>query len=137
MFRAELQAKLSRIFGLKKTTYDAPSDSFEQDTLFIDIQECRSNASQGKITAQVRGTLTVYSQQNKLPFGFFNKRIGQAKFEDTKNIFFSDIDTDVASSPARTQNISERRCGFLFLYSAQHDPSQGTLNQLEFNEETA
>ncbi len=134
MFREELKKNLEGIFGFKKTTYDAPSEAFEQDTLFIDVTSAKSNASQGKITSKVDGTLTVFSQANRLPFGFFNKRISNADFQLTKGLFFFDIDVDVAASPARMINISERRTGFVFLFSAQHDPNQGSLTELEIDE---
>lgn len=135
MFRPELQKTLAAIFGVAKTTYDAPSDQFEQDVLFVDVTDCKSNAGQGKVTAKVTGTLTMFSQANRLPFGFFNKKISQAAFALTKSIFFFDIDVDVAASPARIQNISERRTSFVFLYSAQFDPDQGSLTSLQFDDE--
>ncbi len=130
MFRTEMKEKLREIFGLAKVSYDEPGESFEQDTLFIQIQECQSRTGQGRATAKVRGSLVVYSQNNKLAFGYFNKRLQNAKPELVKDFFFYDIDVDALNSPARLLNISERRASFVYLYSSQYDPNQGLLNEL-------
>lgn len=131
MFRKEMQAKLSRIFGLRKTTFDAYSDSFEQDTLFIQVLEANSRATTKNQTARVTGTLIVFSQMDKMPYGYFAKKIEQASGDDTKDFFFYDIDVSPANSPARVQNISERRVSFVYLYKAQYDPEHGTITSVE------
>jgi hypothetical protein len=105
--------------------------SMEQDTLFIDISECQSRITEGKQIAKVFGSLTVFSQVEKLPFGYFNKRIQQASHQLTKKFFFFDIDLNPSSSPARIQNIVERRVRFVYLYSAEYDPWQGELTSLD------
>ncbi len=135
MFRAELKDKLSRIFGMAKTTFDAPTvkqdGSFEQDTLFIEVTECNSRVTEGMAYAKVQGSLIVFSQMDKMPFGFFHKKIQQADHSLTKELFFFDIDLNPASSPARFQNITERRVRFIYLYSAQYDPNHGSITSLE------
>ncbi len=133
MFRADLQARFERIFGIAKTTYDAPdADTLEQDCLFIEILDCRSRmsgAQGGRQTAKVNGAVIVFSQADRLPFGFFAKRIEQAALDDTRNLIF-DRETDVANSPARILNLHERRLGFTFLYDSQYDPSRGSLTSM-------
>lgn len=133
MFRAELKERLSAIFQVPKVTFEAPSESFEQDTLFVDILSAPARFSSGTYAfAKVSGTLTIYSQENKLPFGFFGRKIEQAAKEQTNPLFFFDVDIDVPTSPARMINLHERRCSFIFLYKAQYDPNQGELTELEF-----
>jgi len=136
MFRKDLEQRLCKIFGFEKTTYNAPSDSFEQDVLFIEIGDCKSRVSQGKIFARIRGEIIVFSQDNKLTYGFFNKRIEQADLDLKAPLFFHDIDTNVETSPARLQNINERRCGFQFFYSGQYNPVKEniTSENLTFTE---
>jgi hypothetical protein len=132
VFRKDLKARLDKIFGLKKSTYDAPGESFEQDTLFIQIDPgSRQRVTGGKAYAKVTGTLTVFSQADKLPYGFFHKSIHRAAKELTSPIFFFDVDTDIANSPARVQNIHERQARFVFLWSGQYDPNQGELTELK------
>lgn len=131
MFKKEMLDKLHKIFGMRKTTFDIPSEAFEQDTLFIEILKVRSNTGQGKARAHVEGQLVIYSQNDKLTYGFFNKRIEQADPALTKDFFFFDMEVPALNSPARLQNISERRVSFVYLYSAQYDPNQGELTSLE------
>lgn len=131
-----MEEKLGKIFGFRKTTYDQPSvnastGTFEQDTLFIQVDECNSSVKEGKATAKVSGSLTVFAQMDKMPFGYFNKRIQQADHELTRKFFFFDIDLNPVSSPARIQNITERRVRFVYLYSGQYDPEHGELTSLE------
>jgi hypothetical protein len=134
VFNKTLLEKFERIFQFKKTTFDAPSDSFEQDTLFIEVDKATTRVSDGKLSSRIDGTLIVYSQANKLPFGYFNKAIAKGKLEDVRDLFFFDIDVDVASSTARLQNIHERRTRFVYLHKEQYDPNKGQLNTLNFGD---
>lgn len=131
-----MKNKLEQIFALKKTTFDAPSQnastgSFEQDVLFIEIEEAPCIAKNGKITARVTGSLVVYAQVDKLPYGYFQKRIQLAGHELTKDFFFFNVDLNPPNSPAKVQNISERRVRFVYLYESQFDPEHGELTSLE------
>lgn len=136
MFRADLKDKLENIFGYRKTTFLAPSDQFEQDTLFIQIDEAHPKVTEERATAKVMGTLTVFAQAQKFPFGSLSKKIEEASANLTAPFFFFDIETDVANSPARLVNIVERRTRFIFLYSETYDRSFGELTSVDF-EETA
>lgn len=136
MFRKDLERRLKAIFGWEYVRFTQPSEMFEQDTAFIHINEAKSRMSRlkgGRETARVTGSIVVYTQENRLPFGFFNKRIEQADPDLTRNLFFYDIDADMENSPARIQDIHERRTGFLFLYDAQYDPSRGDLTSVGFS----
>jgi len=136
VFRAEISQKLAAIFGFRKTTFDAPSvgpgGAPEQDTLFIEISEARTRATEGKVYSEVKGSIIVFAQMDKLPFGYFNKRIQKASHELTKGFIFFDIDLNPISSPARIQNITERRVRFVYLYSSDYDPEHGELTSLQF-----
>lgn len=141
MFRKDLERRLKSIFGVKKVTFSSPADessigTFEQDTIFVEISDCKSSASFGTARAKVEGTIRTFTQDDKMPYGFFTKQIQQADRELTAPLFFYELDTNVASSPARIQNIHERRTRFVFLYSEQYDPNQGEMTSLKL-EETA
>lgn len=134
MFKKDLKRRLQEIFEVAKTTFDAPSDAFEQDTLFITITKSTANTGNGKATAIAEGYLTVFSQNDRFPYGFFDKRIHVAQKENpelTKPLFFFDIDVDIANSPARLINIAERRASFRFLYKEAYDPAKG-MESVEF-----
>lgn len=136
MFEKDLLAKFERIFGVKKTTYDAPNyEAPEQDCLFIEIAEARPRmmnvGTEGKKqTCIVSGSAIIFSQAARLPYGFFAKRLEKAVLADKKNLaFFSEI--DVPNSPARMVNLHERRAPFTFLYDSQYDPAQGELTSMD------
>lgn len=135
MFRDEMASTLSKIFGFKKVTFDAPavssSGTFEQETLFIELSEPNMRVTNGKAFGKIIGSLVVFAQVDKMPYGYFAKRIQQADKSLTKPFFFYDIDLNPVSSPARFQNITERRVRFVYLYSAQYDPSHGSLTSIE------
>ncbi len=130
MFRKEMAAKLARIFGIAKVSFDEPGESFEQDTLFVVVEECLSRATQGQAYAKVTGAVVIFSQRDKLPYGYFAKKLAQASVDDTKSFFFFDVDVDALNSPAREVNKSERRARFVYLYSAQYDPAHGSITSL-------
>jgi len=135
VFRKDLEERCKAIFGFKKVTFDAPSDAYEQDTLFIEVDNCRSNTSRGVANAYVGGAFVTFSQVGKMPYGFYNKKIKEAGAELVRPLFIYDTDQNINSSGARMQNLEERRTRFVFLYSAQYDPNQGQLTSVEFTEE--
>lgn len=134
MFRKDLKRRLEAIFDFKKSTFNAPSESYEQDTLFISVQNAKCSVKANREVAYVNGVITVFSQGDRLPYGFFKKRLQSASGDLTKPLMF-EAETDDDQSPARLQNIHERRVPFVFLYDAQFDPSQGELTSLEFSTE--
>ncbi len=136
MFQKDLQARFQRIFQVPNTTFNAPDfNAPEQDTLFIEILTVRSRMSAsdgGRETARVLGAATLFSQNTRLPYGFFAKRVEQARSVDTKGLFF-ETEQDVAASPARMINLHERRLPFMFLYDSQYDPDRGEISEIDFS----
>lgn len=130
MLETDLKAKLSRIFGYKKTSFDQPDDkSLEQEVLFINITSCRSHAREGNEYSRAEGIISVFVSSEKQFFGFFNKRIQQADSADTKDFFFYNID----QNEKYFGNLVERRCNFRYFHRAQYDPDHGELNEMEFD----
>ena len=135
MFKKEMTEKLKAIFGIPKVSFDDPSDSFEQDCIFVEILDSKNNTGTYTASAKVTGNVVVFSQHEKLPFGFFNKKIQQADPKHTREFFFFDTDVEPQNSKAQMLNISERRTGFVYLYQGQYDPNQGELTSLSFPDE--
>lgn len=133
MFKARLKSTLQQIFGIPKVSYDLPGESREQDCLFVDIQSSNASVKKTREVASVRGTILMYSSNDKLPFGFFSKKINQADPELTYDICFFNIDENTRTF----QNIVERRCNFLYLYSNDYDPEGGEITSVEFEEGNA
>lgn len=126
MFEKALEQNLRSIFGIKKITFDAPSESNEQDVLFIEISVSNNTIKDGEQIARVAGKLTMFSQNDKLPFGFFSKKIHEAKTSWTKPFFFHDME----ENSNRYANICERRVGFVYFFNSQYDPDLGTMNSI-------
>lgn len=133
MFRKQMIKELEAIFKFKKTTFNAYSDEFEQDTLFIEVQETHERVGKGIVAMRVTGDLIYFSQVDKLKYGTMIKLIEQANAIDKNPFFFYDVDKENVSSQARLQNITERRIGFVYLYSGQYDPDKGLLTTLEMD----
>ena len=127
MFETTLSDKLERIFDLKKSTYDIPSESQEQECLFINIQSSKNHFRDGRAVGKVTGTISVFGNPDKLPYGYFSKRLMEAKREDTKDLYFYDIEVN---NQMRT-GISERTMSFIYLYDMQYNPNIGEITSLE------
>ena len=123
-----LTSKLVKIFGIRKVTLSAPGDDKEQDVLFVSLERNKSNISKGRISFRMEGVLSVFSQNEKLPMGFFHKKIDQARASDKKEFFFHSFDEN---NQYGIQNLCERKVSFTFVSSAQYDPDKGQITQLE------
>lgn len=132
MFKKELRASLIRIFGIANTTFEEPDvEAPEQDVLFVEITDAKTRPyGPDRISAKVTGNLILFSQAARTPYGFFNKKIQQAKNEDRKKFIFG-REIDVPDSPARIQDLHEKQVPFTFLYDAQYDPDQGEISSLD------
>lgn len=134
MFKNELSDKLKRIFDLKKVSFDQPSNSKEQECLFVEIEKALNSVRDGRVLSRVTGNALVWGPADKIPFGYFSKRIKQADPEDTKDLFFTDIETNVRTY----QNIVQRGFSFTYFFNSQYDPATGSIDQVTLTiEETA
>ncbi len=125
MFEKDLKSRLERIFGMMKVTYDHPSDSRDQQALFIDVKTAHAKTVDARQIARVDGTITCFANSDKLPFGYFAKRISEAEPADTKDLFFGP-----EQHVGVIGNIAERKFEFTFLFDSQYDPSLGTLSSV-------
>jgi hypothetical protein len=129
VFRASLQERLKAIFGFDKVTFDQVSDSREQESLFIQVDRAVTRVKDGRQTARVAGTLRIFAQQDKLPYGFFSKQIQEADPEDLEGLFFHDFE----ENKGVFQNVAERSLGFAFFFDSQFDPAIGTLTSIDLS----
>lgn len=128
MFEDELQRRLRLIFGVSKVRYDLPGESQEQECLFVNITDSRARVSNNSERARVNGEIVIFANADKMPFGFFSKKINQADPRLTKDLFFHNMD----QNERRYQNIVERRCEFVFLYHGDYNPAKGEITSIEF-----
>lgn len=132
MFEKELAEIFKRIFAYSKVTYQEPGEAREQDCLFIEIESAIHSVAGGMIHSRVMGNCRVFAHQEKIPMGYFSKRIALADPEDTANLFFYDIDANVKLY----QSLVQRSFSFLFLFSGQFDSALGTITSIETEVET-
>lgn len=125
MFEKALEENLKQIFGTK-VSYNAPSESQEQDLLFVAIDVARPTIKDGKAIARVTGRLHMYSQNDKLTYGFFMKKLKEAKPDWTKPFFFFDFEENTN----RYGNICERSANFVYFFNGQYDPDLGNINSI-------
>lgn len=129
MFEKTLQSQLQRIFGISKVSFDLPGDSQEQEGVFIEITNAKPRIKDGRQTARVGGKLHVFASLDKLPYGFFAKRIDSAKPEDVRGLFFFNFEENKGSY----RNIVERSLEFLYLFDSQYNPAIGTITEADLS----
>lgn len=127
MIETLLASKLKKIFDFDKVTFDHPGESEEQECLFVNISTCKDRLKDGLETARVQGVVTVFCNSQKLPYGYFSKKISAADKADKADLFFFDFEENAGTF----RNISKRSLGFVFFYNSQYDPDIGTLNLVE------
>lgn len=130
MFEKALKAKLIEIFDIERASFDMPSESLEQEVLFIEVETARNRINDGVKTSRVEGNVKVFVNADKFPFGYFTKQIDKAKASLTADIFFFNIE----DSKKIYKNIVERSFSFVYFYKDQYDPRQGTITSIEFSE---
>jgi hypothetical protein len=129
VFEKQLAAQLKAMFDFDKVTYDLPGESKEQEGIFIEIESAKCRVIDARQIARVVGTLHVFANADKLPYGYFSKKIAEAKPEHSKGLFFYDFEENKGT----VRNIVERSLGFLFLFDSQYDPAIGTLNEINLS----
>lgn len=133
MFEKTLTEQLKRIFDLKKVSFDTPSESAEQECLFVAVESARNTIKDGQELARVTGRLRVYANSDKLPFGYFSKQIAKAEPADTMNFFFFEFEENAG----RMQNLAERSVGFVYFFNSQYDPERGTMTSIDITEQVS
>lgn len=131
MFEKELEETFKRIFDLKKVTYDDPGESQEQEGLFVNVETPRFIVKDGVVKARIEGQAYVFANTQKLPFGFFSKAIAKANPNDTRKLFFFNIEENTP----RYRNIVQRGFSFVYFFSGQYDPDLGKIESVTFTSE--
>lgn len=118
--------RLIRIFGIKKVVFDKPSESEEQECVFVDVTKPKIRVIDAREIANIEGVLRIYANADKLPFGYFSKRIARADLADTRGFFFGPEENE-----GKFRNITLRKFDFTFLFDSQYDPNIGTITSID------
>jgi hypothetical protein len=126
VFEKELKDKFKSIFAVNKVTYDTPGESEEKGTLFVQVENPKFSFKDGRVTAMVTGNAVIFGRGNELTFGFLSKAISTAHAELTKDLFFSDFE----SNTQRLRDIVQRGFSFTYIFKSQFDPAIGTMESV-------
>lgn len=126
MMEERIKSKLSSIFGMR-AKLEAVGEHQEQDVMFISLSRNRSTFKGSNISYRIEGDVTIYTQINKIPIGFFNKKIDLANADDKSSFFFFNIDENNQYS---IQNLCEKKLSFIYIDQEQFDPSKGQITEL-------
>lgn len=121
-----LKSRLKSIFDFDKVTFDKPSESQEQEAVFVDVVKCESRIIDKREIHDVTAKVHAFANSEKLPLGYFSKCISNADPALKKEFFFYDFE----ESKGTYRNIVERSLSFRFLFDGQYDPNLGTLDEL-------
>ena len=131
MFEKQLESKFLKIFNCKKVTFDQPGQSQEQEVLFVEIEVAKNIVKDGQVVSKISGSASMFGNNDKLTFGYFSKRIAKSDPEDTKSLFFYDIE----SNTKRYQNVVQRGFSFIYFFNSQYDPETGSIDSVTFTTE--
>lgn len=126
MFEKTLKEKLEKIFDLK-VSFSEPGESNEQECLFVEVTRAFPKVKDGREVCRVEGQCAVYGNNDKLKYGYFSKQIDRALQEDKEKFFFYDFE----QNSRLYQNIVQRSFSFVYFFSGQYDPEQGTITSTD------
>lgn len=126
MFEKDLQDKLRRIFRIERVTFDTPSETNEQEGIFIRIDTARNKIHNKKQTAKAQGAIRIYANNEKMPFGYLTKMLEMAAPADKRDIVFTALEENVGTY----RNLVERSASFIYFFSGEYNPTVGHLEQV-------
>lgn len=130
MFEKALKDNLERIFKVKKLTYDLPGESNEQECMFIEVTNSVGKKSSKVFKSKVTGKIAIFANSDKIPYGFFEKKIQEASKQDVAPFYFYDF----TENTGKYRNIVERTMSFIYFFSGQYDPETGSITSVTIEE---
>jgi len=130
MFENELSEKLKKIFDVKKVSFDAPGEAMEQETLFIEVSNVRSFIKDQRVVGKADAKAYYFATNQKLPFGYWAKKIALADINDSESFFFYDLEQNSQIFRDKIQ----RSFSFVYFFNRQFDPEKGTISSIIISE---
>jgi hypothetical protein len=127
VFEASLKEKLTQIFDVK-VSFDDPGDTQEQGILFVEVEDAPPKITDGFARFKVSGSAKLFGKNNELTFGYFGRKLAQAEASLKKDFFFSDFEKNTLTY----RNLVQRGFNFIYFFKIEYDPSNGTLEEIEF-----
>ena len=132
MYKKDLEKKLINIFGINRIIFAEPSEDKEQEVLFVNIASSNCKIKNDRILAKVEGQIIIYVNQDKLPHGFFIKKLNKASIDDTESLFFHNIDNN--EQYAGAIGLEKRTVDFVYFSNASYNPDMGEITSININE---
>ena len=132
MYKKDLEKKLINIFGINRIIFAEPSEDKEQEVLFVNIASSNCKIKNDRILAKVEGQIIIYVNQDKLPHGFFIKKLNKASIYDTESLFFHNIDNN--EQYAGAIGLEKRTVDFVYFSNASYNPDMGEITSININE---
>jgi hypothetical protein len=127
-----LEEKFKKIFEVNKVTFANPSKEVkEQECIFVDIDQTRTRQKDKKIIARVTGKINIYGNSDKMPLGWFDKKLIEADPADKADLAFFDIEMNTKYY----QNLVQRTASFVYFFSSQYDPNVGSITSMTISVE--
>ena len=123
-----MTAQLRRILDFNIVKFDKPSESHEQECVFVSVETSKNTIKDGVQIAKVTGKIHVYAPANKLPYGYFSKKINEADLADTAPYFFYDFEHNTD----QYFDIDERIMSFVYFFNSQYNPALGTITSVAY-----
>lgn len=133
MFEASLIETFESIFDMKvsmdlsKIKFTDQGYSGEQECIFIEIASSRNKIKDKRQYARVTGQIKVFANADKLPFGYFSKKIAEANNDLTHDLFFYDFE----SNTNLYLNVVQRTLSFIYFFNSQYNPALGTITSVD------
>lgn len=132
MFEKALAEKFKRIFDLKtsldlsKIKFSDVGYSGEQDCVFVEVTSSKNQIKTGREIAMITAVAKVFANADKLPFGYFSKRIAAAQPIDVNDIFFYNFEDNTnLFGPVVQRNFS-----FVYFFDSQYNPALGKIESV-------
>lgn len=129
MFEKELADKFKAIFDVKDVSYDNPGESQEQEKLWVSVETPKFTFADKKVKAIVTGSAIMFGRNDALTFGYLSQCISKASNALTKDLFFSDFE----SNTLRFRDKVQRGFNFTYFFNSQFDPDVGTIESVTIN----
>jgi hypothetical protein len=130
MDKDDFKKRIARIFGIDQVTFNAPGETLEQEKVFVRINQVKSHYKDGTWISRATGDLLFYANMDKLPFGYFQRKIAEADPLDSKDFFFFDLE----QSQPIFQNIGEFSLSFIYFFNGQYHPDKGIIQSIVISE---
>jgi hypothetical protein len=132
MFKSSLSLKLQNIFGIKKVSFSKPETINEQEMIYVNVSSCNPITKDGFSICKVEGKISVFAVGEKLPFGYFSKKLYNCDPDDEKDLYFYNLESNINYMGAG--GLVERTCDFILFYKEQFNPISGKIEGITFNE---